>query len=79
MHQKRDLCPPQEAAKRLGISIGEVLDLISTGELAAVTYMDDDRWFVELDSLDGVARRARGQEARHGGWARRRADFLHLI
>ena len=43
MRQKRDLCLPHEAAKRLGISVDEVLDLISTGELAAVTFMDDDR------------------------------------
>ena len=47
MRQQDRLCLPHEAAERLGISVDEVLDLISTGELAAVMYMDDDRWFIE--------------------------------
>jgi len=68
MRQKDYLCLPHEAAKRLGITVDEVLDLMSTGELAAVTFMDDDRWFVELDSLDRMTRKAR-----------RRTDFLQLL
>ena len=68
MHQKRDLCHSHEAAERLGITVDEVLDLISTGELAAVTFMDDERGFVELDSLDRMTRKAR-----------RRTNFLQLL
>jgi len=79
MHQKRDLCHPHEAAERLGISVDEVLDLVSTRELAAVTYLDDDRWFVDLDSLDRMTRKPRRQGARPDGWLRRGAEFLHLL
>ena len=79
MRQKRDLCHPHEAAERLGISVDEVLDLISTGELAAVTFMDDERWFVHLDSLDRMAGKARRQDARPAGRVRRRPDFLQLL
>ena len=68
MREKRDLCHPHEAAKRLGISVDEVLDLMSAGELAAVTFLDDDRWLVELDSLERMARKPR-----------RRTDFLQLL
>ena len=80
MRQKRELCHPHEAAERLDISVDEVLDLTSTGELAAVTYMDDDQWFVEVDSLERMARRARRQDARPDAWLRRQAaSFLQLL
>ena len=78
MRRKRDLCHPHEAAERLGISVDKVLNLMSTGELAAVMYMDEDRWFVELDSLEWMARKPRRQDTRRDGWLRRGVDFLHL-
>lgn len=64
MRQKPDWCGPRQAAKRLGISVDEVLDLISTGELSALTFMGDDRWLIDLDDLDRVARTTRRQDAR---------------
>lgn len=80
MRQKDELCLSHEAAERLGIPAHEVLDLISSGELAAVTFMDDERWFVELDSLDRITRRARRQDARpEGGVRRQAAYFLHSL
>ena len=79
MRQQDYLCLPHEAAKRLGISVDEVLDLISTGELAAVMYMDDDRWFIERDSIDRMARKARRQRTRPDGTVRRRAAFSQLL
>ena len=79
MRQKRELCCPHEAAQRLGISVDEVLDLVATGELAAVTYLDDDRWFVELDSLERMARKARRQVARPAEGLRRRTDLMQIL
>lgn len=64
MRQKPDWCGPRQAAKRLGISVDEVLELISTGELPAVTYMDDNRLLVHPDSLNRMARKARREDAR---------------
>lgn len=79
MRQKPDWCGPRQAAKRLGISVDEVLDLISTGELSALTFMGDDRWLIDLDDLDRVARTARRQDARPDGEARNKAGFLQLF
>jgi excisionase family DNA binding protein len=75
LRRKRECCHPREAAERLGISVDEVLDLISAGELSALTFMDDDRWVIDLDDLDRVARKARRQDARPDGRLRRRAGF----
>jgi hypothetical protein len=78
--QKPDWCGPRQAAKRLGISVDEVLDLISTGELPAVTFMDDNRVAVDLDSLDRMARKARRQEdAPPDGGVRGRADLSQVL
>jgi hypothetical protein len=79
MRQQDRLCLPHEAAKHLGISVDEVLKLISNGELAAVKYMDDDRWFIESDSLERMARKARGQDARLHGRVRRWAVFSRFL
>ena len=79
MRQQDCLCLPHEAATRLGISVDDVLDLIAAGELAAVMYMDDDRWFIERDSLDRMARRARRRGARPNGNVHRRATFSQLL
>lgn len=75
MRQKDHLYLTHEAADRLGIHADGVLDLISSGELAAVTFMDDDRWLVELDSLDRIARRPRRQDARPDGRVWRQAAY----
>jgi excisionase family DNA binding protein len=64
MGQKPDWCGPRQAAKRLGISVDEVLDLIATGELPAVTYMDNNRLLVHPDSLQELAQKARKRDAR---------------
>jgi excisionase family DNA binding protein len=79
MRQHNYLCLPHEAAQRLGISVDEVLDLIATGELAAVMYMDDDRWFIDRDSLDRMARKARRQDARPDGRVRTRAALSQFF
>ena len=79
MRQQDCLCLPQEAAERLGISVDDVLDLIAAGELAAVMYMDDDRWFIERDSVDRMARRARRRGARPDGNVHRRAAISQLL
>jgi len=64
MREKPDWCGPRQAAKRLGISVDEVLDLIATGELPAVTYMDSSRLLVHPDSLEKFARKARRPDDR---------------
>ena len=48
----------------LSISVDEVLDLVSTGELPAVTYMEDSRLLVRRDSLDVAAWKSRRQRVR---------------
>jgi hypothetical protein len=84
---KRDtgeLCRADEVAKRLGMSVDEVLGLISRGELPAVTFIDDDpfvqreQWFVHADDVDRMVRRTGRQDARphERGW--RGAEFLQL-
>ena len=80
MRQKRDWCHPYEAAERLGISVDEVLALISTGELPAVTFLDDeDRWLVERVAIDGMARKARIHDARSNRRVGRKAGFWQLL
>jgi hypothetical protein len=64
MRQKPEWCGPRQAAKRLNISVDEVFYLISTGELPAVTYMEDNRLLVRPDSLDMTARSSRRQDVR---------------
>ena len=64
MREKPDWCGPRQAAKRLGISVDEVLDLIATGELPAVTYMESSRLLVHPDSLENFARKARRPDDR---------------
>lgn len=64
MRQKPEWCGPRQAAKRLNISVDEVLDLVSTGELPAVTYMEDGRLLVRPDSLDVAAWKSRRQRVR---------------
>ena len=78
LRRKRECCQPPEAAERLGISVDEVLDLISSGDLSALTFMDDDRWYIDRDDLDRVARKARSQGAGPDGRVRR-AGLLQLL
>ena len=78
LRRKRECCHPREAAERLGITVDEVLDLISTGELSALTFMDDDRWFIDRDDLDRVARKAQRQGTDPDGRVRR-AGLLQLL
>jgi excisionase family DNA binding protein len=64
MRQEPEWCGPRQAAKRLGISVDEVLELVETGELPAVTYTANNRLLVRPDSLSRMVLEARRQAAR---------------
>lgn len=76
---KHELCSPQKAAERLGISVEEVIRLIGTGELAAVRFMGDEQWFVESDAVKVMARRFAKQGADPDGKVGGRTRLLRLL